>query len=140
MAAFLSSWCCRFVAGFRPCQQATKKGAHLSFHCLLYLRVLVNLCGNKHEKVCALKTQTFRLLVLPLKFTRFTDREQERKAQGLCYVRVVYLSLFLSVGLGFLFNYLSCPFRQLLHIFFRNDAVGKADEQLLLGIINRVVI
>jgi len=40
---------------FRPCLQAMKKGAHLSFHCLLTWKALVNQCGNKHEKACAIK-------------------------------------------------------------------------------------
>ena len=39
-----------------------------------------------------------------------------------------------------LFDNLSRPFGQLLHISFHNDAVRESNEQLLLGIINRVVI
>lgn len=48
---FHSSW--RFLTGFRPCQQAMKKGAHLSFHCLSSWKALVNRDTDKHEKVCA---------------------------------------------------------------------------------------
>ncbi len=128
------SWFDAFLAFF-SCPQAIRKA--LAIPLLITIEGVWKSPGdNKHEKVHALKRELSACLFSPsISFPDFSIGEQERKALN-------YTLLFICQSIVFclFLNYLFRPFGQFVHISFRNEAVGKTDEQLLLGIINGVVI
>lgn len=91
----------QFIGSRSLVPKSNRKGAHLSFDCLLCLMALVNRRGNKHEKVCAIKRKLFAGLFSRFKIYQIfqTENKSVKPVRLICQVQNPFLcDVFLFCG------------------------------------------
>lgn len=105
----------RVLGGRRIVPKSNRKGAHLSFDCLLCLKALVNRCGNKHEIVCAIKRKLSAYLSSHFKIYQIFQAENKsvkpvRLICQMCIICVRFVLVYIIVKQLDKKDYATIPF------------------------------